>query len=174
MDTRQNALSISFLKIVTLGEHRSPSAYRHALRAAGVTLGDAASFILDRVSIEPRPGRVRVFQTSAERLGLPQGATFADLCSIAATRGFAVCPGEVGPALRLAMAKRFSPGLEYRIAMRPVADGLGQPRIFLVGCRGGSSLDAPLGCLESVIRNRSRFVFARPPKLSAPLAQSGQ
>ncbi|HWA64311.1 MAG TPA: hypothetical protein VG866_00410 [Candidatus Paceibacterota bacterium] len=101
--------------------------------------------------------------TPAE-LGFTDLPTYGQICDRAIELGLAICPREVGPALRLAYPDQpFGEGL--RVAMKEVADSLGNRLVFYVGHGGGGPwLGTRWFEPQSVWRLGDQFVFMGPRK----------
>jgi hypothetical protein len=98
---------------------------------------------------------------SVAELGFPDGATLKDIYAKAKTFDLELCPCEVGPQLRLQYMDQ--PNGEWLlVAMEPITDSDGDPRVFDVG-RGGRGrwLRARYGYPGIVWSGSSRWVFVR-------------
>ena len=105
----------------TLGSYKGVDAYRDALDAAKIKIGDAADEILGRPAFPYVSGKMDVELTvvSAAELGVESKSALADVYNRARQLGLVLCPAEVGPQLRLDY--RDQPlGESLIIAMEPV------------------------------------------------------
>jgi hypothetical protein len=154
-------------RTATLGTHKGVDAYRDALDAARIKIGDAADEILGRPAFPYVRSKMDVELTlvSAAELGVEAEASLADVYNRAKQFGLALCPPEVGPQLRLDY--RDQPrGESLKIAMEPVATYSGEPTILsLVNFGSGLALVGSNGRFEFMVPRYFRFVFALPAKL---------
>jgi hypothetical protein len=154
-------------RMTTLGSHKGVDSYRDALDAAGITIGDAADEILGRPAFPYVRSKTDVELTlvSAADLGVASETALADVYKQAKQFGLALCPGEVGPQLRLDY--RDQPrGESLTIAMEPVKTYDGSPRILsLMNFGDGLALVGSDGRPDFRVPRYFRFVFALPGKL---------
>ena len=118
----------------------------------------------------PRPARVQSGSRGEHarprrrircRARLPNGATLADIHNRAKELGLELCPAEVGPQLRLQYADQ-PRGEWLLIAMEPITDSVGDPRIFDVELGDfGRWLDGLCGDPDGFWFGSGRFVFVR-------------
>jgi hypothetical protein len=113
------ASSIPTWRTVMLGVHSSIKSFIAALRAKGNTI-DVRSRILSKVSLAPKRTKIELVRISVAELGFPEGATLQEIYQRGVQRGFNLCPGEVGLALREQYGD--SQGQLLFIAMAPIAD----------------------------------------------------
>ncbi len=129
-------------------------------------LGDAASEVIGRPAFKLSRTRTEldlVVLTAAD-LGLDRedGVSLDDIYARAELLGFALCPAEVGPQLRLQYLDQ-RVGEFLHVAMRPLARYGGDPISFTVANGGaGLLLLGGDGHLDLVVPPTLRFVFARP------------
>jgi hypothetical protein len=122
-------------KIITLGRHKTPAAYRVALKPNGDQIGDYANQILKKISIAATETQIGLIVKTNAELGLPNGGTLKESYDRGLELGYFLCPSEVGPALRLAYLDQ--PNNEVLIiAMEPIADSDGDLDVFRVGHDG--------------------------------------
>jgi hypothetical protein len=149
---------------ITLGAHKGVNAYRNALDAAGIKIGDSADEILGRPAFRYAGMTTEVELTllSAAKLGVEPEAALSDLYSRARQIGLELCPAEVGPQLRLDY--RNQPlGEALNIAMEPVATYDGQPTILsLVNFGSGLALIGGNGRPDFKVSRALLYVFALP------------
>jgi hypothetical protein len=151
-------------RTVKLGAYKGVDAYRDALDAAKIKIGDAADEILGRpaFSYARTKTEVELAVLSAADLGVETESSLADIYKRARQLGLEMCPAEVGPQLRLDY--RNQPlGEALDIAMEPVATYGGEPTILTLANWGtGLLLIGRDGRPESTVFRKSRFVFAVP------------
>jgi hypothetical protein len=151
---------------LTLGTHKGVNAYRNALDAAGIKVGDSADEILGRPAFRYAGTKTEVEVTlvSAAKLGVESESTLADVYRRARQIGLELCPPEVGPQLRLDY--RNQPlGEALNIAMEPVATYGGQPTILsLVNFGSGLALIGGDGRSDFMVPRTFLYVFALPAK----------
>jgi hypothetical protein len=119
-------------RTITLGPLKSPQAYRQALDAVSIRIGDSANEILGRpaFSYQKVKTAVELVLVSAGELGLaPGAASLADVYGRARQVGLHLCPAHVGLQLRLDYADQ-PIGEFVHVAMEPVATYAGQPTIL--------------------------------------------
>ena len=155
-------------RTTTLGSYKGVDAYRDALEAAKIKIGDAAEELLGRPAFAYVRGKTDVELTlvSAAELGVETESALVDVYKRARELGLALCPAEVGPQLRLDY--RDQPlGEALHIAMEPVATYSGDLTILaLVNFRGsGLLLIGSDGRPEFMVPRYFRFLFALPAKL---------
>ena len=149
---------------LVLREGKGVNAYRDALDAAKIKIGDAADEILGRPAF-PYASTIRDLELvllSAADLGVESESSLADVYNRARQVGLQLCPAEAGPQLRLAY--RDQPrGEALHIAMEPIATYRGDPTILALANWGsGLLLIGSDGRSESMVLRKSRFVFAVP------------
>jgi hypothetical protein len=149
---------------ITLGTYKGVNAYRDALDAAKIKIGDAADEILGRPAF-PYASTITDLELvllSAADLGVESESSLADVYNRARQVGLQLCPAEAGPQLRLAY--RDQPrGEALHIAMEPIATYRGDPTILALANWGsGLLLIGSDGRSESMVHRKSRFVFAVP------------
>jgi hypothetical protein len=150
-------------RTVKLGTYKGVDAYRDALDAAKIKVGDAADEILGRPAFSYARTKtdVELAVLSAADLGAEsESSSLADVYKRASQLGLELCPAEVGPQLRLDY--RNQPlGEALHIAMEPVATYSGNPTILALANWGtGLLLIGSDGRSESMVLRKSRFVFA--------------
>jgi hypothetical protein len=121
-------------KAVDLGVYRDATAVRDAFRTTPVLIhiDNLADQILNRITFLQTDTPLNLVLTRVSDLGFGEdGASLKDIYDRASRLGLALCPAEVGPALRLAYLDQ--PFGEYlRIAMQPVARSDGNAMDFVV------------------------------------------
>jgi hypothetical protein len=154
-------------RTTTLGPYKGVDAYRNALDAAKIKIGNVADEILGRPAFPYVRGKTDVELTvvSAAELGVESESALADVYNRARQLGLVLCPAEVGPQLRLDYRDQ-PPGDSLIIAMEPVNTHSGDPTILsLVNFSSGLALLANDGRSEFKVPRYVRFVFAIPGKL---------
>ena len=159
------AIELRIWKSIMLGINKGVDAYREALAAERVRIGDSADEILGRPAFfyARTPKQVKLVVLSSAELGLEADAvSHAEVYRRAKQMGLELCPAEVGPQLRLAY--RNQPlGEALDIAMEPVSTYAGEPTILaLVNFGTGLALIGADGGSESMVPRTRRFVFALP------------
>jgi hypothetical protein len=152
-------------RTITLGPLKSPQAYRQALDAVSIRIGDSANEILGRpaFSYQKVKTAVELVLVSAGELGLaPGAASLADVYGRARQVGLHLCPAHVGLQLRLDYADQ-PIGEFVHVAMEPVATYAGQPTILALA-NGGSGLllIGSDGRSDFLVTRSVKFVFALP------------
>jgi hypothetical protein len=158
---------IPIWRAVTLGINKGVNAYRAALDAAAIKIGDSADEILGRPALTymSKATQVQLAVLSAAQLGVEAGAApRSDVYRRAKRIGLELCPAEVGPQLRLEY--RNQPlGEALDIAMEPVATYSGDPTVLtLVNFGSGLALIGGDGRSDAMVPRTRRFVFALPAK----------
>ena len=122
----------SVFMTVTLGTHKSVDKLRSALEVAGFRIGDYAGQILAKISLSSKKVQLDLAVVSGADLGFTGDARRDAIYTRALELGYQLCPAEVGPALRLAYPDQPS-GEWLLIAMEPITDSDGNPKVFFVG-----------------------------------------
>jgi hypothetical protein len=117
-----------------LGTYKTTEEYRKNLQRGGVHLASWVHDVLGRERFKTSAERfdVPVTRVWASQLGLPRGGTYVTICEAAKRQGLALCPAEIGPALRLTYTDQ-PVGETLCIAMPAVADSTGASGIFVLG-----------------------------------------
>ncbi len=152
-------------KTIEIGGRKGVRAYRDALDAAAVRIGDSANEILGRPAFRYADAKenVELVVRSVAQLGLEgESASLADIYGRARRLGLALCPAEVGPQLRLAYLNQ-PLGEMLHIAMEPVATYAGELTILALANGGtGPLLIGSDGRPDFLLPRTLRFVFALP------------
>src|SRR5215831_11149085 len=156
-------------RTTTIGSYKGVNAYRDALDAAKIKIGDAADEILGRPAfpyVEERT-EVELAVVSAAELGVESESSLADFYNRARQLGLMLCPAEV--ALQLRLDYRDQPfGETLIIAMEPVNTYGGEPTILsLVNWGTGLALLGGTGRSDFMVHPYLRFVFAFPERVAA-------
>jgi hypothetical protein len=151
-------------RTATLGIHKGVDAYRNALEAARIKIGDAANEILGRPAFRYVTSKteVELALVSASELGVDTESSLSDVYRLARRFGLTLCPGEVGPQLRLDY--RDQPVAEViDVAMEPVATYYGDLTILsLINFGQGLALIGGDGRPDVIVARTKRFIFALP------------
>jgi hypothetical protein len=151
-------------KTVKLGLHKTPAAYRKALKSTNFKIGSWGDDILNKVSISETEQELDLVRRSVAELGFKDGAKYSDICAKAVELGLELCPNEVGPALRL-QYKDQPRGEWFRVAMEPLTDSGGYLHVFrLEHGEDGVWLYGGYGHPDDFWSSDSVFVFGRPRK----------
>ena len=102
------------------------------LKAANMKTSDYAQDLLNSPEFEPlaEPEDAVLVRLTVADLGFPQGATTEEIYKRADELGLELCPPETGPQLRLKEAAEQRFGNYFNIAMKPITDSHGYPRVF--------------------------------------------
>jgi len=152
-------------KTVDIGIYYNANAVRDAFRTAPdiIRTEYRSNQMLSRMTFLQTDARLNLVLTTVADLGFGEdGASLKDIYERASQLGLALCPAELGPALRLAYLNQ--PFGEYlRIAMEPIAIAGGEAAVFTVakGLAGllliGDDVRDDL-----VLAGNMRLVFVRP------------
>jgi hypothetical protein len=159
-------------KIVDVGVYHDANAVRDAFRKMPVYLihvDNWADQFLNRITFVQTERPLNLVLTTVSDLGFgEEGASLKDIHERASQLGLALCPAEVGPALRLAYPDQ--PLGEYlRIAMPPVARPDGNATAFTVAkSLAGLSLIGDDVRDDLVLAGNTRMVFCSPDRAPAP------
>jgi hypothetical protein len=121
----------SIWKTVDLGRHRfeNTMSIRKALSKAGCGLDHTSDQMLHRVGSANQKKKTRLVRLTLMALGFAKNATLGEIYKKAHERGLLLCPSET--VLQLAIWYKNQPkGERLIIAMEPIIDSDGQPRIF--------------------------------------------
>jgi hypothetical protein len=111
---------------------KTPEQYSRELIDAGNQMSTYVGQMLNKIeplqTLEP----INLVSFTVGQLGFPNGATLQDIYTKAESLGLELCPPQVGTELRLQYTDQ--PNGEYlTIAMNPITDAGGNPRLFYVG-----------------------------------------
>ena len=153
-------------KTITLGQYKGVNAIRAAMDNAPcpINVGDWADEILGRPAFHFRASQseLDLVIIRVAELGFEAGASLREIYARARAIGLALCPGEAGPALRLAYLNQ-PVGEFLHIAMEPVARYSGELVDFTLANGGaGLMLLGGDGRPELVLPGAVRFVFVKP------------
>ena len=152
-------------KTVRLGAHKTAEAYRQALEAGKYRRGDWVSDFLGKSAYECAREEIDVdlVVISVDELGFGKGALYSQISERALAWGLALCPAEVGPALRLAYENQ-PRGERLIIATKPFADSGDDLDLFVMEVSGGGGLwlRGDCGPADRYWEPDRRFVFVRP------------
>ncbi len=148
-----------FKKTIELST-KTAEQYEQELEKAGNKIDRTyALSMLKKIKALPQSEQVDLVQFTVEQLGFSSGATLEEIYMKAKEFNLDLCPPQVGPELRLAYIDQ--PNGEYlRIAMEPILDSSGGPRLFDVNRYGsGPWLDSYDGSSGLRWHAAYRFVF---------------
>jgi hypothetical protein len=118
-------------RTIQIGTYNSVEELLQALLDAENRISDGGDDILKRTLLATEPTEVDLVIVTVAELGFPDGATRKQIYEKAFSLGLELCPAEVGPQLRLQY--RDQPLGEWLlVAMEPIADSDGYPKVFLV------------------------------------------
>jgi hypothetical protein len=153
-------------RTITLGTHKSFKHLRTAFEKAGMKISDWANDLLNQptFTLASEKREVDLINMTISELGFKESATYAQILACARELGLDLCPAEVGPQLRLEY-KDQPLGEWLIVAMEPVTDSDGNPRLFGVGrVDGGQWLRGDYGGAGNFWGGGDRFVFVLPRK----------
>ncbi len=123
---------------IALGTYSTVANLTKALEAEGPAGSARARSMLKTMTISRDRIEVEAVIVSVRQLGLADHASYADIVAAGRKMGLDLCPGEMGPQLRLQYRNQ-NPDESLRIAMEPVMSGITPaPTVFSVA--GGSLL----------------------------------
>lgn len=133
--TTRQAMVVTHVKTAIVIGGKTRDELLAEFKSGGFKIGNRAwEMMAQRAFVtESEPCEINIAILSLRELGFPHGGTRSDAWSIASNRGFELCPPSVGPHLRLALPDQL-PGLRFRIAMKPIIDLSGFPRLFVIEC----------------------------------------
>lgn len=139
--------------------------FRYALRDGGFELNDQASGMLGKpiFTAATEESEMDLIKVTVAELGFKEGARYDQIYERAKELGLELCPPEVGPQLRLQYQRQDREyGERILIAMEPIIDSDGDPRLFLVESdRNGLKLNSLWGYPGSYWSDNHQFVFCR-------------
>lgn len=147
-------------KTIRLGLYENSDGYRVALKRAQCAIGPWADDILDDVRVSTDV--VDLVIVSVADLGFEEETCYIDICTKANELGLALCPHEVGPALRLIYPDQPENQWLY-IAMEPMIDDGDERNIFILNNDHGELwLCSCPGDPEVFMSPSYHLVFMRP------------
>ena len=156
--------SLPIRKSIVLGTRSSGDALHEALAAARCGVGTLASAALDQPTfpVSQHETKIDLVVLSSTELGIgTDGAPLQEIYRRALQLGYALCPAEVGPQLRLQYPNQ-PIGEFLRIAMDPIATRHGELAVFIVGNGGaGLILIGSNARSDVIVPSTVRFVFVR-------------
>lgn len=154
--------SLPIRKSIVLGTRSSGDALHEALGAARCGVGTLASEALDQPTfpVSQSETKIDLVILSSTELGIEtDGAPLQEIYRRALQLGYALCPAEVGPQLRLPYPNQ-PLGEFLRIAMDPIATRHGELVVFIVGNGGaGLILIGSRARSDVIVPSTVRFVF---------------
>lgn len=145
-------------KKLTIGVVGSVKKYREELERSGFVLPDWIDGLLKKTYVAKKRQNIDVVLVSVAELGFTEPTRYDEICRRAKEHGLALCPAEVGLALRLLYKKQ--PLWEcLTIAMRPL-----RAQAFQVENSGnGRFLDSTHNRIKHMgWYPKERFVFVHP------------
>jgi len=122
-------------KTITLGLHKSPNAYKLALKKKKFPIGEREGQILQKITCSKTKTKIRLASATVGELGLTKGGDWTQIHEAIRACGGQFCPAEVGPALRLDYTDQ--PMNEWRlIAMESISDSDDDLNVFNVERHG--------------------------------------
>ena len=124
-------------KTIKLGTHRSPKQLCRAILGSsspeGVPckIGEWGNDILRRIAVARSMADVVLYFATVADIGFPNGAPWSAIWSKLDELGYAKCPAEVGPQLRLQYLDQ-PLGEWVWVVMEPIPDSYGYPFVFSV------------------------------------------
>lgn len=147
-------------KIIQLGTPKTIPKLRQAILDGGNKIGPDGGDILDRITIAPKPIKLKLESATNAELGLPNGGSVRDTYGRIRKLGYKLCPAEVGPQLRRQWSDQ--PLGDFRlVAMEPISDSGGFLTVFYLEHDDGLLLDGILGYPVSFWYGDFRWVFCR-------------
>ena len=113
------------------------------LRNKGFQFSRWADNLMSKLTTARKPHTVSLVRVTPKDLGFTEMPTTPELFARAKEHGLDLCPAEVGPHLRLALADQ-QKGDYFWVAMEPIIDLHGNPSVFDLASDGG-------GCLLSAV-----------------------
>ena len=158
-------------KTVDLGVYHDANAVRDAFRTTPVLIHIDywADQILNRITFLPTDTPLNLVLTTVSGLGFGEdGASLKEIYARASRLGLALCPAELGPALRMAYLDQ-QLGEYLHIAMQPVARSDGKATDFVVakGLAGWLLIGDDVRD-DLVLAGDARMVFIGPDEASHP------
>ena len=149
---------------IELGTILNSNAAIYMLRRLGFMVGDWAEDMLRQPTFKwsSRTFCLNIVEASGAELGFKQKMSYGAVCESFVKKGYALCPPEIGPQLRLQY--RVQPANNWlMLAMPPVLDSVGYQSIFFLGRgSGGLWLGASRGHPDVMLSPSTRFVACRP------------
>jgi hypothetical protein len=159
------AVATTIWKSIQIGNFASKRVLYGALEDAECGIGDTAEemLVMPEFTLSDVATKLNIVVLSVHELGLaPENVALGDIYAQAQKLGFALCPAEVGPQLRLQYFEQ-PIGEFLNIAMTPIKTRDGPSGIFSVGNGGaGLLLIGDEVTADTKFYRLSRFVFVRP------------
>jgi hypothetical protein len=156
----EDVIEFPVFKTIKLGTHKSTNNLRQSLKDGGNRIGDWGDDILGKTTLAKSETEITLHTATVKELTGKDWATNREINEAIRSKGYNLCPAEVGPQLRLQYPDQ--PKDEWlRVAMEPIADSDGDLGIFCVDRDGGGRwLGGGDGRPGSEWRGDGRFVFA--------------
>lgn len=147
-------------KTVKLGTHKSVNDLRQSLKDNGNRISEWGNDILGKTTLAESETEAVLHTATVKELTGKDQASNREINEAILSKGYDLCPAEVGPQLRLQYADQ--PNNEWiRVAMEPIADSNGDLDVFSVVRGGGERwLSGSRGHPDDEWRGDDRFVFA--------------
>jgi hypothetical protein len=159
------AVATKIWKSVQIGNFTSKRVLYGALEDAECGIGDTAEemLVMPGFTLSDVATKLNIVVLSVDELGLAgENVALGDIYAQAQKLGFALCPPEVGPQLRLQYFEQ-PIGEFLDVAMAPIKTREGPSGIFSVGNGGaGLLLIGDEVTADTKFYRLSRFVFVRP------------
>jgi len=121
-------------KTIKLGTHKSVNDLRQSLKDSGNRISDWGNNILGRTNLAESETEVTLHVATVKELTGKNWATNREINEVIRSKGYDLCPAEVGPQLRLQYPDQ--PNGEWiRVAMEPIAGSSGKPSHLQRGSR---------------------------------------
>lgn len=125
-----------FLKwrTIKLGTFQNVGALKKVLKKSGFIVNERANNIMDKptFTISSEEKEVDLVVASIKELGFKKNTHYDVLCARIEELGYALCPAEVGPYLRIQYPDQESGELWMFIAMKPMMDLEGDLNVFRI------------------------------------------
>jgi hypothetical protein len=128
-------------KTISLGNYSSSKALTDAMTGRGMSASGRAQGVMKTLTVSQVRTQIDLVVMSVGELGLPDFSKYPDIVASAKKRGLDLCPGEVGPQLRLQYTNQ-SEDETLRVAMEPVMSGFTPvPTVFVLSGKSLLSAD---------------------------------
>ena len=127
----ENTVEFPVFKTIKLGTHKSVNDLRSSLKDNGNRISDWGDDILGRIALAESETEVTLHMATVKELTGKDWATNREINEAIRSKGYDLCPAEVGPQLRLQYSDQ--PNGEWiRVAMEPITASYGDLRVFFV------------------------------------------
>ena len=144
---------------IKIGTHDSVDELRQSLKDKGNRISSYGNDILGKIALAETETEVTLHSATVKELTGKDVASNREINEAIRSKGYDLCPAEVGPQLRLQYSDQ--PSGEYlRVAMEPIADSDGDLFIFDVNhAYDDRWLDSDGGHPDDRWNGDNRFVF---------------